>query len=145
MEEELRKELQNLAIKTNNILQEELLSHKLTYKLATAYIYDQKTVGVQGDERTYGYPAEITFNQLRKSDGTLFYAKRNKKEFYEFLDRLSTRITNEVTGINRIVWPLAYRGSDGTIWTLEDELKDEYLREIVNTLSSIQHHSLSPL
>ncbi|HLD48850.1 MAG TPA: GMP synthase (glutamine-hydrolyzing), partial [archaeon] len=59
-------------------------------------IYDIKSVGVQGDERTYSYPAEI---ELRLDGKVVWDA--------EFSKRLSSRITNEVSGVNRVVYVFA--------------------------------------
>ncbi len=57
-------------------------------------------MGVQGDERTYGYPAEITlFNKDR-----FIWTKKEG-----FLEKLSNRITNEVKGINRVVYTTAFK------------------------------------
>ena len=91
-------ELQDLAKRVDQILKEELGKEKINYDLAEARIYSAKTVGVQGDERTYGHPAEIT----------LFY----KKDFVwdtKFLERLSVRITNEVNGINKVVYVTGFK------------------------------------
>ena len=90
------KDLQSLARRVDIILKEELEKASITYNLAEVRIYDVKTVGVQGDERTYAYPVEITLGNERKviwND--------------ELLDRLSNRIPNEVKGINRVVYTLA--------------------------------------
>ncbi len=86
-------ELINLAKKVDKILKEELKNNNIEYDMAEVRIYDIKTVGVQGDTRTYCYPAEITLY--------------NKGEFVwqpEFLSRLSTRITNEVVNINKVIY-----------------------------------------
>ena len=91
-------ELQDLAKRVDHILKEELGKEKINYDLAEARIYSAKTVGVQGDERTYGHPAEIT----------LFY----KKDFVwntEFLQRLSIRITNEIKGVNKVVYLTGFK------------------------------------
>ena len=89
-------ELTNLARKVDKILKEELEKEGIIPEMAEARIYDIKTVGVQGDNRTYSYPAEIELRQ----DGR-FYWNTN------FLQRLSNRITNEVKNINRIVYVTA--------------------------------------
>ena len=50
-------------------------------------------VGVQGDDRTYAYPAEITLFLKGKFVWDL-----------NFIGELSSRITNEIKDINRVVY-----------------------------------------
>lgn len=86
-------ELVDLAQRVDKILKEELSKAGIEHDMAEVRIYDIKTTGVQGDGRTYTYPAEI---ELRK-----------KEEFVwqpEFTRNLSSRITNEVRGINRVLY-----------------------------------------
>ncbi|HLD48941.1 MAG TPA: hypothetical protein VJB11_01115 [archaeon] len=94
----MNKELKKLAIEVDKILKEELKKAKITYDMAEARIYDIKSVGVQGDERTYSYPAEI---ELRL-DGKIVWDA-------DFSKTLSNRITNEVSGINRVVYVFAVK------------------------------------
>ena len=92
-------ELTNLAKAVDKILKEELSSANLEIDMAEARIYDCKRVGVQGDDRIYSYPAEITL----KMKGEYLYPDK------EFLARLSNRITNEVKGIAGVVYTIAIR------------------------------------
>jgi GMP synthase (glutamine-hydrolysing) len=56
-----------------------------------------RTVGVMGDERTYAYP--IVIRAVTSDDAmTADWARLP----YEVLERLSTRIINEVPGVNRV-------------------------------------------
>jgi len=91
-------ELTLIARRVNEILKEELEKENIDYNLAETRIYNIKTVGVQGDYRTYCYPAEIT----------LYH---NNKFVWdsEFLSKLSTRITNEIKEINRVVYTVAFK------------------------------------
>lgn len=91
-------ELVRLAGKADAILKEELEKESLPYESAEVRIYDIKTVGVQGDARTYWYPAEIT---LYSGEGFVWSP--------EFIGRVSTRMTNETEGINRVVYTIAHR------------------------------------
>ncbi|MBS3117394.1 hypothetical protein J4430_00755 [Candidatus Woesearchaeota archaeon] len=91
-------ELMNLARKVDKILKEELTLASIEHDLAEARIYDLRTVGVQGDQRTYAYPAEIT---LYRGDKFIWDT--------EFLEKLSLRVTNEVDSINRVVYVIATR------------------------------------
>ncbi len=60
-----------------------------------------RSVGVMGDERTYGYP--VILRAVESSDAmTADWAKLP----YELLTRISTRITLEVDGINRVVYDI---------------------------------------
>ncbi|MBN1578537.1 MAG: glutamine-hydrolyzing GMP synthase [Chitinispirillaceae bacterium] len=63
----------------------------LGYRASILYL---RSVGVQGDERTYAHPALI--------EGTCDW---------EALDELSTRITNSVRSINRVVYRLTGAGN----------------------------------
>lgn len=59
---------------------------------------DVRSVGVQGDGRTYGHP--VVLRPVTSDDAmTADWAKVP----YEVLSRISTRITNEVAEINRVV------------------------------------------
>jgi hypothetical protein len=57
-----------------------------------------KTVGVQGDGRTYGHP--IVLRPVSSEDAMTADWSRLP---YDVLERISTRITNEVPEINRVV------------------------------------------
>ena len=59
---------------------------------------DVRSVGVQGDGRTYGHP--IVLRPVTSEDAmTADWARLP----YEVLARISTRITNEVPEVNRVV------------------------------------------
>lgn len=90
------KELRGLALQVDKILKEQLSKYGIEHTLAQVRIYDRKTVGVQGDARTYLYPAEI---ELRNREDIIWNEK--------FMAEISTRVTNEVKGINRVVYFLA--------------------------------------
>lgn len=94
------KKLQGLAIKVDKISREELKKEGMLCKFAEARMYNIKTTGVQGDDASYRYTTEINIKKLKHSDGT----KYKEKEFYEFLSRLSSRVTNEIGEINRVVY-----------------------------------------
>ena len=56
-----------------------------------------RTVGVMGDERTYAYP--IVIRAVTSDDAmTADWARLP----YDVLERLSTRLINEVPGVNRV-------------------------------------------
>ena len=86
--------LKNLAEQVEEILKDELKKRRIRYDVAEAEIYNMKSVGVQGDSRSYEYPTQIT---IRYKSGRFNWNN-------EFLTRLSTRITNQVVGVNRVVY-----------------------------------------
>ena len=59
---------------------------------------DVRSVGVQGDGRTYGHP--VVLRPVSSEDAMTADFSRLP---YEVLARVSTRITNEVTEVNRVV------------------------------------------
>ncbi len=83
---------------------EELYKHKLYNKVSQAFVVllPVRSVGVMGDERTYEYTAVI-----RSADTTDFMTAIWSRLPYDFLDLVSTRIINEVKGINRVVYDIS--------------------------------------
>jgi len=68
-----------------------------------------KTVGVMGDERTYAHP--IIIRAVTSEDAmTADWARLP----YEVLERLSSRIINEVPGVNRVAFDITSK-PPGTI------------------------------
>ena len=66
-----------------------------------AVLPDVKSVGVMGDERTYGYP--IILRAVESSDAmTADWAKLP----YDVLARVSSRIVAEVPGVNRVAYDI---------------------------------------
>ncbi|MGI0150106.1 MAG: glutamine-hydrolyzing GMP synthase [Thermoplasmata archaeon] len=67
-----------------------------------AVLLPVQTVGVHGDLRVYGHT--IALRAVDSIDGmTAMYSKVP----HEVLDRISTRITNEIPGINRVVYDVS--------------------------------------
>ena len=98
MDEATRKYLQSLAIQVDRIMRDELEKGHIDYDFAEARILNIRNVGVQGDDRTYDYPAEIN---ISKGGRSVWYTN--------FIERLSSRITNEVRGVNRVVYVMHTR------------------------------------
>jgi GMP synthase (glutamine-hydrolysing) len=93
------------------IVVEEMKASGLYYKTwqTFAVLLPVRSVGVQGDERTYDWTLAI--RAVESQDGmTADWVKLP----YELLEKISLRITNEVRGLNRIVFDLTSK-PPGTI------------------------------
>jgi GMP synthase (glutamine-hydrolysing) len=93
------------------IVREEVRSAGLEREIwqAFAVLPDIRSVGVMGDERTYGYP--IIIRAVTSEDAmTADWARLP----YDLLERLSSRIINEVAGVNRVAYDITSK-PPGTI------------------------------
>jgi GMP synthase (glutamine-hydrolysing) len=100
-----------LLRKADQIYLEEIRSHGLYDAIwqAFAVLLPVKTVGVMGDSRSYDYVCAL--RAVTSTDGmTADYFHFD----HEFLSRVSTRIINEVNGINRVVYDITSK-PPGTI------------------------------
>jgi GMP synthase (glutamine-hydrolysing) len=68
------------------------------WQLPVVLLADVRSVGVQGDGRTYGHP--IVLRPVSSEDAMTADWSRLP---YDLLARISTRITNEVREVNRVV------------------------------------------
>jgi GMP synthase (glutamine-hydrolysing) len=93
------------------IVREEIRKSELERDIwqAFAVLPDIRTVGVMGDERTYAHP--IIIRAVTSEDAmTADWARLP----YELLERLSSRIINEVPGVNRVAYDITSK-PPGTI------------------------------
>jgi len=93
------------------IVMDEIKNASMYYDLwqSFAVLTDTKTVGVQGDFRTYGYC--IALRCVNAEDAmTADWARLP----YDLLARISTRIVNEVSEVNRVVYDITSK-PPGTI------------------------------
>ncbi|TMA74936.1 MAG: GMP synthase (glutamine-hydrolyzing), partial [Deltaproteobacteria bacterium] len=97
---EVTEERLALIRKADAIVQEEVANAGLREKLwqAFAVLLPVKSVGVMGDERTY--ESACVLRAVESLDGmTADWARLP----WDLVARISSRITNEVRGINRVV------------------------------------------
>ncbi len=73
------------------------LDHDI-WQFPVVLLADVRSVGVQGDGRTYGHP--IVLRPVSSEDAMTADWSRLP---YDLLERISTRITNEVPEVNRVV------------------------------------------
>jgi GMP synthase (glutamine-hydrolysing) len=101
---EVRKEFADLLRKADAIYVEELRKHDLYDKTSQAFavFLPVRSVGVMGDGRRYDYVVA-----LRAVETIDFMTAHWARLPYEFLDHVSRRIVNEITGISRVVYDIS--------------------------------------
>ena len=101
---EVKEEYLDLLARADHIFIEELVQHDLydTVSQAFAVFLPVKSVGVTGDQRRYEYVIA-----LRAVETVDFMTARWAHLPYEFLERVSLRIANEINGISRIVYDVS--------------------------------------
>ncbi|MFE4535033.1 glutamine-hydrolyzing GMP synthase [Streptomyces scopuliridis] len=98
---EVTRERLDLLREADAIAREELTAAGLDrdiWQCPVVLLADVRSVGVQGDGRTYGHP--IVLRPVSSEDAMTADWTRMP---YEVLARISTRITNEVAEVNRVV------------------------------------------
>lgn len=97
--------------KADAVLHEEMMASELYYKVWQSFcvFLPVRTVGVMGDERTYDNVVAVRIVES-KDAMTADWARVP----YEVLQRVSTRIINEVQGVNRVVYDISSK-PPGTI------------------------------
>ncbi|CAM9113214.1 GMP synthase [glutamine-hydrolyzing] [Mycoplasma todarodis] len=78
---------------------------------ALAILTPIKTVGVQGDERTYAYTAAI-----RSVDTVDFMTATFSRIPFELLEKISSEITNKVKDVNRVVYDITSKPPSTIEW-----------------------------
>ncbi|GAB2980586.1 glutamine-hydrolyzing GMP synthase [Saccharothrix stipae] len=98
---EVNQERLDVLRKADAIAREELTAAGLDrqiWQCPVVLLADVRSVGVQGDGRTYGHP--VVLRPVSSEDAMTADWTRLP---YEVLERISTRITNEVNEVNRVV------------------------------------------
>ncbi len=107
----INKEKIDLLRKADNIFIDQIRKHGLYNEIWQAFValLPAKSVGVMGDQRTYSYSCAL--RAVSSVDGMTadFYPFSNS-----FLGETSTRIVNEVKGINRVTYDITSK-PPGTI------------------------------
>jgi GMP synthase (glutamine-hydrolysing) len=101
---EVKKEFADLLRQADAIYIEELRKHDLYDKTSQAFavFLPVRSVGVMGDGRRYDYVVA-----LRAVETIDFMTAHWARLPYEFLDHVSRRIVNEVSGISRVVYDVS--------------------------------------
>lgn len=101
---EVKKEYADLLRQADAIFIEELYRHELYEKVSQAFavFLPVKSVGVMGDGRRYDYVIAI-----RAVETIDFMTARWAHLPYDFLDLISRRIINEVSGISRVCYDIS--------------------------------------
>jgi GMP synthase (glutamine-hydrolysing) len=97
---EVTRERLDLLRQADLIAREELTAAGLDrdiWQFPVVLLADVRSVGVQGDGRTYGHP--VVLRPVTSEDAmTADWARLP----YDLLEKVSTRITNEVAEVNRV-------------------------------------------
>ena len=110
---EITEEKIKIAQDSDAILREEFKKAGLD-KTANQYftvVTDTKSVGVMGDARTYGYT--LALRAVTTDD---FMTATWTRVPYEILEHISSRITNEVKGINRVTYDITSKPPATVEW-----------------------------
>ncbi|MDP4001131.1 MAG: glutamine-hydrolyzing GMP synthase [bacterium] len=100
---EVTPERAEIVRKASSIIEEELRSTKFWKQIwmSFAVLLPIKSVGVQGDQRSYKYPIVVRIIESNDAMTANF-----SKIPFELLEKISTRITNEVKEVNRVVYDI---------------------------------------
>jgi len=98
---EITKEKLDLLREVDAIFREEIENSGVKANQYFAVLTNLRSVGVVGDFRTYDYT--VALRAVTTSD---FMTAEYTKIPHKLLDKISVRITNEVRGINRVVYDI---------------------------------------
>jgi len=103
---EVTEEKINAVRKADKIVKEEIERSGLEGGLWQyfAVLTDTKSTGVKGDSRAYGYTVAIRAVESKEAM-TASFAKIQ----YDILERISTRVTNELPSVTRVVYDITHK------------------------------------
>jgi GMP synthase (glutamine-hydrolysing) len=103
---ELTKEKIEMAKKADKIVREEIEKSGLEENLWQYFAVstDTKATGVKGDARAYGYVVSVRVVESREAMTASF-----AKIPYTVLEKISTRITNEVPQVTHVVYDITHK------------------------------------
>ncbi len=111
--EEVTKEKADILREADDVLYTSLMEDNLYNEVSQAFVVllPCKSVGVMGDGRTYEYVCAI-----RCVDSIDFMTATFSRLPYDFLEKVATRIVNEVDGINRVVFDITSKPPGTVEW-----------------------------
>lgn len=100
---EITPERVKIVRQAGKIIEEELIGTEFwkIIWMSFAVLLPIKSVGIQGDERSYKYPVVVRIVESRDAMTANF-----SKIPFSILEKISTRITNEVGEVNRVVYDI---------------------------------------
>lgn len=110
---EITKEKANLLREADAVFREEIAKAGIESEVSQyfAVLTDLRSVGVMGDARTYGYT--VALRAVTTDD---FMTAEWSRLPYEVLEKSSSRITNEVAGVSRVVYDITSKPPATVEW-----------------------------
>ncbi|MFH1211080.1 MAG: glutamine-hydrolyzing GMP synthase [archaeon] len=110
---EVTPERADIVRKASYIIEDELKKADFHSKvwMAFAVLLPIKSVGIQGDARSYKYPIVVRIIESKDVMTANF-----SKIPYEVLEKISSRITNEINEVNRVVYDISNKPPSTMEW-----------------------------